>query len=223
MDVDSLLSQFPIDSPLLTLVFSLVALALSVVVLLRTATIRRVHQSQYALLREKADTLWRELDDIRSGAVDPPGTTSPREMTEGTVEARYLAEKEVYAQLWPQIWQLHDRLGVFLRAVEAGEPPGEMRLEARNAALDARKLLNRNRPFCCEEVDNLISRIIDTEIRIHLAACRFLDLLKDEAAHPSHDDRRELQEKYHTLYEGEARELINQLAQTIRHRVIQAT
>jgi hypothetical protein len=112
---------------------------------------------------------------------------------------------------------------MFLRAVEAGEAAGELRLEARNAALEARNLLNRNRPFCTESVDELVTRLIDAEIKAHLAACQYLDLLKDVSSASSNHDRRVLQDKCHSLHEGEARELMNQLVSSIRHRAIRSS
>ena len=45
-------------------------------------------------------------------------------------------------------------------------------------------------------------------------------MLKDVSTQPTQEDRQNLQEKYHTLYDGEARELMNQLA-TTRRRTIQ--
>jgi hypothetical protein len=69
-------------------------------------------------------------------------------------------------------------------------------------------------------VDGLATRLIDTEIKAHLAACQQLDLLKDVSNSSSSHDRRVLQDKCHSLHEGDARDLINQLASTIRERSI---
>lgn len=179
-------------------------------------------QEQIATLRERADWLWREVDDIRVGQFNRTG--EPVTSTQGSSaldEARYRTEKEAYDKIWPQVWQLYERLGMFLRAVEAGEASKELRLEARHAALEARSLLNQNRPFCSEGVEELTTRLIDTEIKAHLAACQHLDLVKTSSnASPSHE-RRVLQDKCQSLHEGEARDLINQLASSIRQRTLQ--
>lgn len=195
------------------------ALGLALIALFWGSGAERRYQDQLTALRERSDTLWREVDDIRVAQFNRPGETggvsgAPVE------EARYHTEVEAYSKIWPQVWHLHERLGMFLRAVEAGEAAGELRLEARNAALEARDLLNRNRPFCSESVDELVTRLIDAEIKAHLAACQYLDLLKDVTSASSNHDRRVLQDKCHSLHEGEARELMNQLVSSIRHRTI---
>lgn len=218
MDVETLLNPFASDN--LPLLLAIASLTLAAVALLYSASIRRIQQGQYDLMREKADSLWRELDDLRTGTLTGGSMDGPIPDNPATAEARYQAEKQAYDQLWPEIWQLHDRLGLFLRSVEAGEPAGELRLEARNAALEVRRLLNTQRPFCSEQVAELLTHLVDTEIKAHLTACRYLDMLKDVSAHPTSEDRQNLQEKYHTLYDGEARELMNQLAGAIRRRSI---
>lgn len=218
MDVETLLA--PLATNNLPLLLGIAGLVIAVVALVHSASVRRTQQGQYDLMREKADSLWRELDDLRScaGPSTSPEGQSPNHTA--TAEARYQTEKQAYDRLWPEIWQLHDRLGLFLRSVEAGEPAGELRLEARNAALEVRRLLNTQRPFCSEQVAELVTHLVDIEIKAHLTACRYLDMLKDVSAQPTPEDRQNLQEKYHTLYDGEARELMSQLAGTIRRRTI---
>ena len=219
MDVETLLDLLAANN--LPLLLGIAGLIIAVIALLHSASVRRAQQGQYELMREKADSLWRELDDLRSGS--GPGTSLDNQTQSHSVtaEERYRTEKHAYDQLWPEIWHLHDRLGLFLRSVEAGEPAGELRLEARNTALEVRRLLNTQRPFCSEQVAELMTHLVDTEIKAHLAACRYLDMLKDVSTQPTQEDRQNLQEKYHTLYDGEARELMNQLATTIRRRTIQ--
>lgn len=219
MDVETLFGSLAPDILPLSLGFA--GLIIAFVALLHSASVRRTQQGQYVLMREKAGLLWRELDDLRSGSA--PGTSLEGQKPDNTVtaEERYRTEKHAYDQIWPEIWRLHDRLGLFLRSVEAGEPAGESRLEARNAALEVRRLLNTQRPFCSEQVAELATHLVDTEIKAHLAACRYLDMLKDVSTQPTQEDRQNLQEKYHILYDGEARELINQLTTTIRRRTIQ--
>lgn len=112
---------------------------------------------------------------------------------------------------------------MFLRTVESGEPAGELRLEARNAALEARNALNRHRPYCHEEVDTLVTKVIDTEIKAHLAACQYMDLLKDTATSDTTHDRNIQREKFHLLYDGEAREQMNQVVSIIRRRTLRTS
>lgn len=217
MDTDPLLGMLSTDS--LPLLLAAAALGLALIALLLGSGARRRNQDQLAALRERSDTLWREVDDIRVAQFNRPGETGGASDS-SIEEARYHTEVEAYSKIWPQVWHLHERLGMFLRAVEAGEAPGELRLEARNAALESRSLLNRNRPFCTESVDELVTRLIDAEIKAHLAACQYLDLLKDVTSASSNHDRRVLQDKCHSLHEGEARELMNQLVSSIRQRTI---
>ncbi|PSF06097.1 hypothetical protein C7H09_12225 [Marinobacter fuscus] len=205
-----------VDLPLL---LAAGALLLALMALWQAGRSRQSQQNELAVLRERSETLWREVDDLRVSQFNHSDAT-PSQATGSLDQSRYQTEMEAYNHIWPQIWHLHERLGMFLRTVEAGDAAGELRLEARNAALEARNLLNRHRPFCNELVDELLTRFIDVEIKAHLAACQYLDLLKDAATAPSNHDRRVLHEKYHGLHEGEARELMNQLVTSIRHRAI---
>lgn len=220
MEKDPLLGMLSTGG--LPLLLAAGALGLALIALFLSSGARRRNQEQLTALRERSDTLWREVDDIRVAQFNRPGEAGNGGSASPVEEARYHTEAEAYSKIWPQIWHLHERLGMFLRAVEAGEAAGELRLEARNAALEARNLLNRNRPFCSESVDELVTRLIDAEIKAHLAACQYLDLLKDVTSASSNHDRRVLQDKCHSLHEGEARELMNQLVSSIRHRTIRA-
>lgn len=220
MDTDPLWSMLSAGG--LPLLLSAAALGLAVIALFIGSGARRHSEDQLTALRERSDTLWREVDDIRVAQFNRPGESGNGASGSPVEEARYQKEVEAYARIWPQVWNLHERLGMFLRAVEGGEAAGELRLEARNAALEARELLNRNRPFCTESVDELVTRLIDAEIKAHLAACQYLDLLKDVPSDSSNHDRRVLQDKCQSLHEGEARELMNQLVSSIRHRAIRS-
>jgi len=199
---------------------ALAALLIAVIAAFQAGRIRRAYQDRLELLEEKASTLWREVDELRvSGVESPPPMLT--ENTEGPKsDARYRTEKAAYDRLWPQVWQLYDRVGTFVRAVEAGDPPGDLRLEARNAALDARARLNHNRPFCCDTAEHLITQLIDVEIKTHLAACQYLDDLKDAGGHPSNHDFRVMKDKCSALHDHEARELMSQLVQVIRKRTL---
>ncbi|PHQ26968.1 hypothetical protein CLH62_05125 [Marinobacter guineae] len=221
MDTDALWRM--LSSVNLPLFVSAGAFLLALISLSLISGARRRNQDQLANLREKCDTLWRELDDIRVAQFNRPGSAGSAGASSPFEEASYHTEMQAYSKIWPQVWQLYERLGTFLRAVEAGEAAGELRLESRNAALEARNLLNRNRPFCSQSVDELVTRLIDAEIKAHLAACQYLDLLKDVSSASSGHDRRVLQDKCHSLHEGEARDLMNQLAASIRQRAIRAS
>ncbi|MBC7182577.1 MAG: hypothetical protein H5U30_03250 [Marinobacter sp.] len=220
MDTDALWRMF--SSANLPLFVSACAFLLALVSITLISGARRRNQDQLTTLREKCDTLWRELDDIRVAQFNRPGDAGSGWGSPPIEEACYQTEIEAYSKIWPQVWQLYERLGAFLRAVEAGESAGELRMESRNAALEARNLLNRNRPFCSQAVDELVTRLIDAEIKAHLAACQYLDLLKDVSSASSSHDRRVLQDKCHSLHEGEARDLMNQLASSIRQRAIRS-
>ncbi|MBU2953866.1 hypothetical protein [Marinobacter sp. F3R08] len=206
----------------LSLLLAAGACGLALIALFLGSGARRRSQDQLSALRERSDTLWREVDDIRVAQFNRPGEAGGSAPGPSLDVARYHTELEAYGQIWPQLWHLHERLGLFLRAAEAGESVSELRMDARNAALDARNLLNRNRPFCAESVDELVTRLIDAEIKAHLAACQYLDLRKDVSSTSSSHDRRELQEKCQSLHEGEARDLMNQLASVIRRRAVRA-
>ncbi|KEF31430.1 hypothetical protein D777_01779 [Marinobacter nitratireducens] len=198
---------------------SALSLAIALGALLLASVSKRRILRETETLRQRTSTLSRELDDLRVQQFDAQQTPRPP-IHSDTSEPQYQSEKAAYDQIWPQLWKLHDSLGAFLRAVEHNEPAGDLRLDARNAALDARQLLNRNRPFCDQNVEELTTRLIDTEIKAHLTACEYLDLVKDTSIEPSGHDRRVLHDKCHALYEGEARDLMNRLVSAIRQRML---
>jgi len=218
MDAGQLWTMLPPHN--LSLLIAAGASLLALVAILILLNNRRRSQHQISALKERIDSLWREVDEMRVMDFNQPLGTKASDQGLALDQERYRTEKTAYDTIWPKVWQLHDRLGVFLRAVEAGEAANELRLEARQAAIEARSNLNQNRPFCSETVENLASRLIDTEIKAHLAACQHLDQKKEVANTPSTHDLRVLQDKCHTLHDGEARDLLNQLASTIRHRTL---
>lgn len=207
-----LISNLPLAIASTALVISLVALAL----LVRQ---RNRSDTSHETLKLRVDSLWRDMDEFRVDYFNRPGNGQSR-TEQGTEREQFITEKQAYEQIWPQVWSLHDKLGMFLRSVEAGEPAGELRMEARNAALDARSAMNRMRPFCHGDVDNLVTRVIDNDIKAHLAACQYLDLLKETATANSGHERNIQRDKFRMLYDSEARELINQLVSTVRTRMI---
>lgn len=221
MDTDQLLSLIENDGAAIML--SVIAIIVAVATLIYAVNARRTQTHLDDQLKQRTETLWRDMDELRINQFN--GTTPPMLATgSATAESdQFAAEKAAYDVIWPQLWLLHDRLGMFLRSVEAGETAGELRLEARNAALEARNALNRNRPFCHEEVDSLVTKMIDTEIKAHLAACQYMDLLKDTASSDTSHDRNIQREKFHLLYDGEARELMNQVVAVIRRRTLRTS
>ncbi|MBW0147028.1 hypothetical protein [Marinobacter arenosus] len=218
METDPLLSV--LNGPQFPLLMAAVALVVGLAALWAASSAKRTASREVETLRQRTGALGREMDELRVGHFNGPDQNNPGYSGSDADAAKYQAEKEAYDQIWPQLWQLHDRLGMFLRAVENGESAGDLRLEARNAALEARSLLNRYRPFCSESVDELVTRLIDTEIKAHLAACQHLDMSKEVSGSASDHERRVLRDKCHALYDGEARDLMNRLAGAIRHRVI---
>lgn len=218
MDAGQLWTMLPLHN--LALLLAAGASLLAMMAMLLTLGARKRNKQQIAALRERADSLWREVDEMRVVDFNQPLGAKVSDQGSRLDQERYRTEKAAYEIIWPKVWHLHDRLGIFLRAVEAGEAANELRLEARQAAIEARSQLNKGRPFCSENVESLASRLIDTEIKAHLAACQHLDQKKEAASAPSNHDLRELQDKCHTLHDGEARELLDQLASTIRHRTI---
>ncbi|KAA1176216.1 hypothetical protein FWJ25_03535 [Marinobacter salinexigens] len=217
MDMASIQTLF--GESQLAMLLSALALIVALLGFLATSAGKRRNAQETEALRQKANALGREVDDLRVHQFNAPQSSSQPPTTTDS-DCRYLTEKAAYEQIWPQVWQLHDSLGLFLRAIENRESAGDLRLEARNAALEARQLLNHNRPFCDQEVEGLITRLIDTEIKAHLAACQYLDMLKEATGGPSEHDRRVLQDKCHALYDGEARELMNRLVEAIRQRML---
>ncbi|MGC8120275.1 hypothetical protein [Marinobacter sp. VGCF2001] len=204
-----------------SLLLALGAAVLALLALIYAARARRNVQEQLSRLKERSDALWREMDEIRVSHFNraeqhPPAGTGSLD------QARYRTELAAYRKIWPTIWHLHERLGQFLRTVETGEAASDLRLEARNAALEARSHLNQHRPFCHETTEELLTRLIDVEIKAHLAACQYLDLVKEVRHGASDHDRRVLHDKFHSLHEGEARELLNHLVTAIRHRTIRS-
>lgn len=218
MDTEPLLSFT--NSSQLAVLLGGAALLLGLLALWLGARAKRSASRDIDSLRQKIGSLGRELDEIRVSQFNAPEREASALQGVDASIAKYRTEKNAYYQIWPHLWLLHDRLGMFLRAVENGESAGELRLEVRNAALEARAMLNRNRPYCSEEVDELVTRLIDTHIKTHLTACQHLDLLNETAGSLSDHERRVLRDKCHTLYEGQARDLMNRLAVAIRARVI---
>ncbi|QSP94676.1 hypothetical protein LPB19_16125 [Marinobacter salinisoli] len=218
METDSLLSLF--EGNHTALIIAAIALLTGLVALVMAITLSRSANREVESLRQQARTLGRELEELRVGHFSGSSHRPPPTLGADPGAARYDTEKEAYSKIWPQIWHLHDRLGIFIRAIENGESAGDLRLDARNAALEARQLLNQNRPFCNETVEELVSRLIDTEIKVHLTACQHMDVSKEVSDSSSDHERRVLKDKCQALYDGEARDLMNRLVDAIRTRVI---
>ncbi len=201
----------------LTFFIAIAALIVAIVALFSASTAKRAAAEQSDTVKQRVDSLWHDMDEIRVSQFNSPSST---ETGNAIASEQFSAEKAAYEAIWPLVWLLHDKLGMFLRSVESDEPAGELRLEARKAALDARSTLNRVRPFCHDDIDGLITQLIDNNIRAHLAACHFMDLRKDSLSSNTSHEREVQKEKFHTLYEGQSRELLNQLVGAIRRRML---
>jgi len=211
------------------------ALAMAVLAIFSGVATRRKMAEQNYGVKQRVDVLWTDMNELRIPEVNDPFTTpesssgnssgngysaeSGGSNRETSVE-RFSTEKAAYESIWPMVWALHDKLGMFLRAVEADEQPGDLRIEARNAALDARKTLSRVRPFCRADIDELITQVIDNHIKAHLAACHLLDLRKDSLSTSSEHEQAVQKEEFRILYDGQAREMLDRLVGLIRQRIL---
>ena len=194
-----------------------VALVIALVAQFSGAAARRKLEEHSDTVKQRVDSLWADMDEIRVSQFNSPGTSDPGNVIAGE---QFTTEKAAYDAIWPQVWALHDKLGLFLRSVESDEPAGELRLEARNAALDARNTLNRVRPFCHGEVEELITQLIDNHIKAHLAACHFMDLRKDSLSSDTRHEREVQKDKFHMLYNWQSREKLTHLVGAIRRRML---
>lgn len=173
----------------------------------------------------RLNTLWHELDTLRLDPAPATATDQPLKsaMQPAPSPEKYAAEREVYETLWPLIWSLHDKVGTFLRAVDHRESHSESRLAARHAALEVRSQVNRLRPFFDENIDRLITQLLDVEIKAHLTACQYLDRNQSQTAVGAEGIETQpdtLRHKWKLLYDSEATELVNQLVDAIRRRTL---
>lgn len=195
----------------------LVVLVVAVVAL---QSARRQASAQLEL-KQRVAALWHEIDELRVqqfNETEPPTGNSGNQL----LAEQFLLEKAALEKIWPLVWGLHDKLGSFLRAVENNEPTGDSRVTARNAALEARKTVNGLRPFFDAEVDDLLTRLIDTEIKAHLAACQFMDMQQGGLSVSAEDEssRHSSRQKFRLLHEGDGKDLLNHLVEIMRHRMI---
>ncbi|SDW36082.1 hypothetical protein [Marinobacter mobilis] len=221
MDAERLLANLtPLPESTLVLVLAGAALVLALLTLITSRRYRNRCQDDLDYTRQRLDILWREMDELRvehfNGSSRPVSETTPPD------PERLAIEQAAYEKLWPLICDLHEKLGTFLRAAETGEAASDSRLQARNAALEARTVLNTVRPFCYAHADDLATRLIDQEIKAHLAGCQYQDL-RSETGNQEGGEREQLQQKFRMLYDGECRELLNQLIEVIRRRMIRTT
>ncbi|WP_166268691.1 hypothetical protein [Marinobacter caseinilyticus] len=217
MELDPLSAFFSQQYSALILLGVIVVIVVALVLVVRMNLLTRSDQE---VQKKRLDTLWRELGDAR---VQPPdGVKVPPTLDNPILTEQFLLEKDACEKIWPLVWTLHEKLGVFLLAVESNEPPGETRLSSRNAALDARSKINELRPFYDEEIDSLLTRLIDTEIKAHLAGCQYLDHKPEDLSGPGDDDgaRRAFQQKFRHLHDAEARELLSHLIHVMRRRLV---
>ena len=189
----------------LTFFIAIAALVVAIVALFSASAARRAAAEQSDTVKQRVESLWHDMDEIRVSQFNGPDSTKAGRNP--IASEQFSAEKAAYEAIWPLVWLLHDKLGMFLRSVESDEP-------------DARSTLNRVRPFCHDDVDGLITQLIDNHIKAHLAACHFMDLRKDSLSSNTSHEREVQKEKFHTLYEGQSRELLNQLVGAIRRRML---
>ncbi|MEP1217318.1 MAG: hypothetical protein ABJM11_02910 [Marinobacter sp.] len=201
------------------LLVAVAALIVAIISVFSSTTARRKLADRVDSIKLRVDSLWTDMDELRVSHFNGPRASGGG--TDTTASERFSAEKAAYEAIWPLVWSLHDKLGMFLRAVEADDQAGELRLEARNAALTARSTLNRVRPFCHGEIDELITQLIDNQIKAHLAACQYMDLRKDSLSSSSNHERAVQKEKFRMLYDGQSKEMLDQLVSIIRRRMLQ--
>lgn len=202
---------------------------LLVIIIILAVMILRVKQrsdDEQDSLRRRQESLWQELDELR---VDqgPPGGVKTGNPVSGSVpgsleKEQFAVERKVYEELWPLVWSLHDRVGAFLRTVDADDAANDSRLAARKAALETRTAMNRLRPFYSDSLDELLVQFVDTEIQVHLSACQYLDnrVAQDGALKKTDQGWEAYRSKSRQLYDDEARTILNQLMTVMRRRMV---
>lgn len=215
MEVDNLFELLSTNRFILLIAAG--ALVVAVIAVFSGIAARQRLSEQHDVVKQRVDSLWQDMDEMRVSQFNSPAASGTQD---AIASERFASEKAAYEAIWPMVWALHDKLGMFLRAVEADDQAGELRLEARNAALEARKTVNRVRPFCDSEIDELITQLIDNHIKAHLAACHFMDLGKDSLSSSSSHERSVQKEKFRMLYDGQSREMLDQLVKAIRQRML---
>lgn len=205
--------------------FGIILAALLLIVLVLAVVALQMSRRQATVqleLKQRVATLWQEMDELRVqqfNESEPPAGNSGNQQV---LAEQFLLEKTALENIWPLVWGLHDKLGSFLRAVESNEPTGDTRVTARNAALEARKAVNGLRPFFNAEVDDLLTRLIDTEIKAHLAACQYMDMQQGGLSVGADDEnsRHTSRQKFRLLHEGDAKDLLNHLVEIMRRRMV---
>lgn len=218
MEPDSLLALFSTHQVVvISAVFLLTVLVLAVVSL----QMSRRQATVQLELKQRLATLWQEMDELRVQQFNEPEVPVGNSGNQLVAE-QFLLEKTALETIWPLVWGLHDKLGSFLRAVENNEPTGDTRVTARNAALETRRTVNGLRPFFNTEVDDLLTRLIDTEIKAHLAACQHMDMQQGGLSVTADDEssRHTSRQKFRLLHEGDAKDLLNHLVEVMRHRMV---
>lgn len=206
--------------------FGLLSVGLLLVVLVVAVIALQMSRRQTLLqheLKQRVATLWQEMDELRVQQFNESEIPSGNSGSPLPAE-QFLLEKAALEKVWPLVWGLHDKLGSFLRAVESNEPTGDTRVSARNAALEARKTVNGLRPFLNAEVDDLLTRLIDTEIKAHLAACQYMDMQQGGLSVAGDDEssRHASRQKFRLLHEGDAKDLLNHLVEVMRRRMVRS-
>lgn len=189
--------------------------------------------SQQRALQRELQSLRFELDDQRLQPRGPGLGANPDNRSQGQAPVpaqpkpfnKMQAELELqaYQKIWASVRDLHDKLGNFLRAIENGDSPADSRMAARAAALKAKDCAQRLRPFYPENIEALVFQLIDNEVHMHLSACAYLDgnneLPTKNSRDPSSSAYQSLRDESKLIYDGECRQQLNILVQSIRQRL----
>ena len=101
---------------------------MAIVALFSASAARRAAAEQSDTVKQRVESLWHDMDEIRVSQFNGPDSTEAGRNP--IASEQFSAEKAAYEAIWPLVWLLHDKLGMFLRSVESDEPAGELRLEA---------------------------------------------------------------------------------------------
>ena len=177
-------------------------------------------QRELDRLRQILNAVRYDLEESRNvERVNSPVAAAPVAFN----EAQYETELSAYREIWTRMSALHESVGLFLRSIEMRDRAQESRLAARTAATAARDSVHGLRPFCHETVEGLVFDLLDKYIQVHLAACSYLDTESDDKAEAARLKQpvslENLRQRSKTVYEGEAKQLLDVLAKRIRQRL----
>ena len=108
----------------LTFFIAIAALVVAIVALFSASAARRAAAEQSDTVKQRVESLWHDMDEIRVSQFNGPDSTKAGRNP--IASEQFSAEKAAYEAIWPLVWLLHDKLGMFLRSVESDEPAGEL-------------------------------------------------------------------------------------------------